>query len=218
MTPRIIGDALRASEATGGPGLERAGQRAPRLVLASSSPRRRELLERAGYAFVVRTPRIDERARGGEPPEASVERLAREKARYVAHRSVDRGEVVVGADTLVVLGERTLGKPDDVEEAASMLLALAGRVHRVLTGVCLIADASEVAWVEESRVEMAPIDPADARAYARGGEPMDKAGAYALQGEGARFVRAVHGSRTNVIGLPLEALERHLRALGLGPR
>ncbi len=216
---------------------------ARRLVLASASPRRRELLERAGYDFVVHEPHIDERTLEGEGAEECVRRLARRKARAAADarasqrdgagapdvrrsaiqdgvlgRTPSGAELVLAADTVVVLEARTLGKPRDPEEAVGMLLALSGRTHRVLTGVCLLAGAVERWLVEESRVVMHEIDPEEARAYARSGEPLDKAGSYALQGAGARFVQAVDGSRSNVIGLPLEAIEPHLRALGVRPR
>jgi septum formation protein len=188
-------------------------------VLASASPRRRDLLRDAGYGFIVQAPQVDERPRRGEPPEACVDRLARAKARAIRAARGAVAELVLAADTVVVLGQETLGKPRDQDDAIRMLLALAGRVHRVLTGVCLIADDGvELAWVEQSRVAMRSIGAAEARAYAESGEPLDKAGGYALQGRGARFVEAVHGSRSNVIGLPLESLEPRLRALGVTAR
>ncbi len=188
------------------------------LVLASSSPRRQDLLREVGFEFVVLAPEIDESARPGESPGDTARRLAREKARAVARR-VDAACCVLAADTVVVLEGEMLGKPRDEAEAAEMLLRLAGREHRVLTGVALAVPAlgrSELR-LEESAVRIRRVGAQEARAYARSGEPLDKAGGYALQGEGARFVEEVRGSRSNVIGLPLEAVLPLLRELGVRP-
>jgi septum formation protein len=211
-----MGDVLETSETRAPEKADKA--KPPRLVLASTSPRRQALLSEAGYAFVVHAPATDETALPGETPRATVERLAREKARDVAHARGCGGELILAADTVVVIDGETLGKPSDADEAARMLLSLAGRTHSVLTGLCLLSDTHEEVHVEESQVRMRSIPPDEALAYAHGGEPLDKAGSYALQGEGARFVAAVVGSRSNVIGLPLEALGPRLRALGLRPR
>lgn len=177
------------------------------LILASGSPRRAELLREAGFEFVTIVPQVEERPEPDETPETLARRLALSKARAVAARAPARC-CVLAADTLVVLGERILGKPSDPEDAIRMLRALSGRVHRVLTGYALLLDggARSELGVEESSVRMREIDPREARRYAAGGEPLDKAGAYAVQGDGGRFVATIQGSRSNVIGLPLETL------------
>jgi septum formation protein len=188
------------------------------LVLASSSPRRQDLLRDAGFRFQVVAPDVDESARPGEAPGELARRLAGEKAGAVAPR-VDASCCVLAADTVVVIDGDMIGKPRDEAEAAAMLLRLAGREHRVLTGVALAVPAlgrSELR-LEESFVRMARVTVEEARAYAATGEPLDKAGAYALQGEGGRFVARVRGSRSNVIGLPLEAVVPLLRELGVSP-
>jgi septum formation protein len=192
---------------------------APRsLILASSSPRRRELLAQRGFAFQIVNPEVDERALPGESPPELAARLALAKARAVALRAPPRA-VVLGCDTIVVLGEEVLGKPDDERHAVEMLLRIAGRTHRVLTAFAALADGpgAEQVGVEESLVTLRAVSRSEAEAYAAGGEPLDKAGSYALQGEGARFVTRVQGSKSNVIGLPLERVEPLLRSLGVVP-
>jgi len=187
-------------------------------VLASNSPRRRELLREAGFAFSVAVPDVDESALPGESPESLAQRLALAKARAVAAR-VDADACVLGADTVVVIDGALLGKPRDEAEAVEMLLRLAGRTHRVLTGFALLVPALgfEDAGVVESAVRMHAVDRATAERYARSGEPLDKAGAYAAQGEGGRFVADIRGSRANVIGLPVEALTPRLAQLSVVP-
>ncbi|HXZ86209.1 MAG TPA: Maf family protein [Myxococcota bacterium] len=186
------------------------------LVLASSSPRRRELLAQAGFRFEVAAPDVDESAQAGEPPESLARRLALEKARAVAAQAPSEA-CVLGADTVVVIDSLLLGKPRDRAEAVEMLLRLAGRTHRVLTGFALVvrALAREESGVEESLVRMHAIDRESAERYAATGEPLDKAGGYAAQGAGGRFVAEIRGSRANVIGLPLEALAPRLAELGV---
>jgi septum formation protein len=184
----------------------------PRLVLASASPRRRELLAGLGLCFAVRPASVDETPRAGESAAALVERLAREKAGAVA----GPGEVVVGADTVVALDGALLGKPADDGEAAAMLARLAGREHEVLTGIA-VHDADNrraAATVERSRVRFAAMSPRDVAWYVASGEPRDKAGAYAVQGRAALFVTAVLGNYSNVVGLPLPALRRLFGELG----
>ncbi|MDX1644317.1 MAG: Maf family protein [Thermoanaerobaculia bacterium] len=183
-----------------------------RLILASSSPRRRELLASLGLQFEVRPVAIDESPRDGEAPARLVERLAREKARARA----EPGELVVGGDTVVVLDGTVLGKPADRAEAAEMLSALAGREHEVLSGIAVVsADARQLATeIERTRVRMAPLDAERIRWYVDTGEPMDKAGSYAIQGLGATFVESIAGSYTNVVGLPLAALRRLMAGMG----
>jgi septum formation protein len=179
------------------------------LVLASGSPRRRRLLADAGVAFEIRPVDIPEVRAPGEPPERFALRLAREKA--LAGDAAQQGEpgprrAVLGADTIVVLGDEVLGKPADAAEAERMLTRLTGRSHVVITAVALVSGSARRVrtLAVQSRVRMRPADPQEIRAYVATGESLDKAGAYALQGEGRRFVQAVEGSETNVIGLPLD--------------
>jgi len=173
----------------------------PRLVLASRSPRRAELLRAAGIAFEVASVEVDETPREGEAPEAYVERLAVEKARAVAGGFPDA--LVLGADTTVVVDGRILGKPADADEAADMLRALAGRAHEVLTGVALVGPAGARSGLDRTRVWFDALDEAQIRWYAESGEPMDRAGGYAIQGLASRFVSRIEGSYTNVVGLPV---------------
>jgi septum formation protein len=180
---------------------------APPLVLASASPRRRELLASRGLRFEVMPPDVEEIARAGEPPQALVERLALEKALAVRARlpALPR-RFVLGSDTVVVLDGEILGKPKDAAHALELLSRLAGRTHTVWTGVAVAATGdgrARVASVASAVTLRAAAEP-ELRAYVAGGEPLDKAGAYALQGEGRRFVSRVEGSESNVIGLPLD--------------
>jgi septum formation protein len=187
-----------------------------RLVLASASPRRRKLLEEAGFDFDVHVPRIREVLLARESPDFMAQRLAREKAQSIA-ASYDSDSCVLGADTAVVLDSSLLGKPRDGMEAVEMLTRLSGRTHSVLTGYALVVPGSDriVAGVVESRVRMRSISNDEAHSYVATGEPLDKAGSYALQGIGAKFVEALEGSRSNVIGLPLEAVVPRLESLGV---
>jgi septum formation protein len=180
------------------------------LVLASSSPRRRELLGYFGIAFTVKVPDVDESVLPKEDPVSHVRRLAQAKAAKVAQE--EKEGLVVGADTVVVLDGEIIGKPGDREDAIRMLAALAGRTHRVYSGVAVIdlPSGATKAFVICSRVTMAPIAESEIRRYVDGGEPLDKAGAYAVQGEGKQYVTEVRGSFTNVVGLPLQALHRLL--------
>ena len=188
------------------------------LVLASASPRRRDLLNRAGLHFEVFPAHVDERARPDETSEALASRLAREKALAVAAAlPAERPCIVLGADTLVEIDGIVLGKPADPAEAISHLSRLVGRTHRVLTAVALARrDTSALRELRvESRVTLRTAAPEEIRAYVATGEPLDKAGAYAVQGEGRRFVEKVVGSETNVIGLPLDETLAALRELGI---
>jgi septum formation protein len=188
------------------------------LVLASASPRRRQLLAEAGLRFELAPAQVDESPFPDESPEALTRRLAVAKARAAA-RPRSPARVVLGADTLVVLGGEVLGKPRDAEQAVSHLSRLAGRTHRVLTAVALVrTDPPALRECRvESRVTLRPLSEREIREYVAGGEPLDKAGAYALQGEGRRFVEKVSGSESNVIGLPLEETLAALRELGIAP-
>ncbi|HEX3759828.1 MAG TPA: Maf family protein [Kofleriaceae bacterium] len=187
------------------------------LVLASASPRRRELLERVGVAVEVRPADIDESVRDGEAPEAYVARLARAKAAAVARPA---GRWVLAADTTVALGSAILGKAETPEEAAAMLRGLSGRTHRVLTAFALVGERGGEPCAREglvvSEVVMVALDAATLEDYLASGEWRGKAGAYAIQGIAAGLVRAVHGSVTNVAGLPLAEVLAALREVG-GP-
>jgi septum formation protein len=182
-----------------------------RLVLASSSPRRRELLVAAGFVFDVRTAPISERRRPDEPPEDYVVRLATEKAAAVAARLVNRP--VLGADTVVVVDETVLGKPVGPADAIRMLQRLSGREHEVLTGIAVFWGKRRRTAVERTRVWFSALDDAEIRAYVDSGEPMDKAGAYAIQGRASRFIPRIDGSYTNVVGLPVAAVTAVLKEL-----
>ena len=194
-----------------------------RLILASASPRRRELLARLGVPFEVRPSAVEERLTPGIPAPALAMGLARAKARDVGDRLRATGEepaLVLGADTLVVLDERPLGKPASREEARAMLRALRGRSHEVVTAVVLRLEAAvgrETTAAVTSRVFMRSYDDREIDAYVATGEPDDKAGAYAVQGGGAHLVAQVEGCYTNVVGLPLETTARLLRAFGVTP-
>lgn len=185
-----------------------------RLVLASSSPRRRQLLEQLGLAFDVEAADVDETAHPGETAEAQVERLARDKALVIAGRRMDA--VVIGSDTVVVVDDEVLGKPADAEDAVRMLLRLQGREHTVATGVAVAYDgARATSAVERVRVRFRSYDETFARAYVSTGEPMDKAGAYGIQGYGAALVDGIDGDFFAVMGLPLVRLLALLRSIGL---
>jgi septum formation protein len=183
-----------------------------RVILASASPRRAELLRAAGIPFEAVPAEIDERPRGGEAPEPYVERIAREKARAVASRRPETA--VLGADTTVVVDGLILGKPSDDEDARRMLLKLSGRTHDVLTGVAVIAGGRLTSAVETTRVRFARMTEADIDWYLASGEPRGKAGAYAIQGLASRFVEWIEGSYSNVVGLPVALVWRLLRGLG----
>jgi septum formation protein len=178
------------------------------LVLGSGSPRRRDLLAQAGIAFDVAAADIDESRQPGEEPAAFAERLACEKAQTVARRvGAAPRRLVLGADTIVVIDGDVLGKPVDPTDAERLLARLVGREHVVLTAVALVAsDRPDAAAtrVVASRVAMRPADGEEIRRYVATGEPLDKAGAYAAQGEGRRFIERIDGSETNVIGLPMD--------------
>ena len=187
----------------------------PLLILASASPRRRELLARLGLPFDVLPSAVAESLPPGLPIPALATGLALAKAREVAGRA--GYGVVLGADTLVVVGGRPFGKPASREEARRMLEALRGRAHEVVTGVAVVEAGTgrEVTEAVVSRVVMRAYGPAEIEAYLDTPEPYDKAGAYAVQGEGGRLVERVEGCYTNVVGLPLTTTARLLRAFGL---
>ena len=176
----------------------------PFLYLASTSPRRRELLTQLGVPFEVLTVQVDESPLAGEDAMAYVQRLASHKAHAGWSQVGSAAQApVLGADTTVVLGSQILGKPANRDEAIDMLLALSGRTHVVLTAIALATGSGRVQRCSRSEVTFCPIEPALAAAYWDTGEPADKAGGYAIQGFGARFVQHLSGSFSGVMGLPL---------------
>jgi septum formation protein len=188
----------------------------PCLVLASASPRRRELLDQIGIAYEVVPADIDERPELGEAPEVYVRRIAAEKSLAVWQAS-GGGRAVLAADTEVVLDGEILGKPRDHAHAAALLARLSGREHRVLSAVSLRAEGRHYEALSVSAVAFREIAPEEIAAYWASGEPRDKAGAYAIQGRGAVFVRHLAGSYSGVMGLPLYETAGLLARIGLGP-
>ena len=192
-----------------------------KLILASSSPRRAEILRNAGIEFEVRPARIEESSVPDESPEAMVARLAEQKAVSVAREfgPVCETSLVLGADTVVVLDHLILGKPSDAEKARSMLRALSGRAHRVLTGICLvrIPDGTRRTAVDSTTVTFAPLTDQEIEDYVRRGEPFDKAGGYAIQGGAGRYITHIEGCYFNVVGLPLARLYALLGSSGWRP-
>src|SRR5271170_964940 len=189
------------------------------LVLASASPRRKELLTQAGYQFQVLPANVPEDRRPNEVPAAFVTRLAREKAQSIFDRlspaSAQDQLLVLGADTVVVTPEELLGKPRDAEDAARMLRVLSGRTHQVITGVCLISTGMTQVAAETTLVTMREISAKEIAAYIATGEPMDKAGAYAIQGYAARWIPRIEGCYFNVVGLPIARVAQMLESAGL---
>ena len=191
----------------------------PRLILASASPRRAEILRDAGFTFKTLAAAIDETPHPGESPSAHVKRLAVSKALAAAAR-VKTSAIVIGADTVVVVGGKILGKPKSRADSRRMLRLLSGRSHRVLTGLAVLriaaGDASRPrrahlqAAVEATRVWFAPLTNREIADYVATGEPADKAGAYAIQGRAGKFVTRIEGDYFNVVGLPLARLNRML--------
>ncbi len=188
----------------------------PRLVLASASPRRRELLRQLGLDFVCRAQDLPETPATGEKPRAYVQRLAREKAER-GWQNLRTGQrlLVLGADTEVVLRNEVLGKPADRDAALVMLARLSGRAHDVLTAVALTDGGRTETRLNLSRVRFRRISPAEAEAYWATGEPADKAGGYAIQGRGAVFIEQLEGSYSGVMGLPLFETAALLRDFGV---
>jgi septum formation protein len=213
------------------------------LVLASASPRRRELLTQAGFSFVVHPADIPENVLPGESPEAYVTRLAREKAQAVfaelsTKSDLDKPQmpgaqglnsetwestvldrrpvpdlVVLGADTTVTLDDHILGKPENPADAARMLRLLSGRTHRVITGVAVVTATATQSAAEVTAVRFLPISDEEITAYVATGEPMDKAGAYAIQGRAARWIPRIEGCYFNVVGLPIARVSSLLKSL-----
>jgi septum formation protein len=188
------------------------------LVLASASPRRQELLKAAGISFEVQPADVLEVPRSGESPKSFAERMACEKAQVVARQR--HGDFILGADTIVVVDDQILGKPKDASDAARMLRLLSGRKHEVMTAVCLLDPRKETAVsfadvrCENTIVTMDAISEPDILGYVASGEPMDKAGAYAIQGMASRWIPRIEGDYTNVVGLPVGLVFRMLREHG----
>jgi len=198
------------------------------LILASASPRRADLLGAAAIPFEVHHADVDESLHEGESPEAFVRRLAEAKAQAV--RRHYPGRAVLGADTVVVIGDQILGKPESAADARRMLALLSGRTHLVLTGVCLISPEGDpsrphagvgapfrrpVVDIARTTVEFDQLEPAVIDWYVASGEPLDKAGAYAIQGLASRFVTRIDGSYSNVVGLPVALVSRMCTAAGI---
>ena len=182
------------------------------FVLASASPRRQELLRNAGLEFTVCPADVPEVLSDGEDPTAFAKRLAREKARAVFDNdSLRDGQLVLGADTVVVVDEHALGKPSDEADAARMLRMISGRKHCVITGVCLLGSAFEDVRSEVTEVMFDVLTDEDIRSYIATGEPMDKAGAYAIQGIASRWIPRIEGCYFNVVGLPVALVCKMLR-------
>ena len=184
------------------------------LILASASPRRRELLAQAGFSFEVVPADVPEVRKLGEDPIRFVTRLAREKAEAVAaSRSITPDTIVLGADTIVVVDEEVLGKPQDAVDAARMLRLLSGQTHQVITGVCLAKGRERQRAAEVTFVRFATLSDEEIDAYVATGEPLDKAGAYAIQGRAGRWVPRIHGCYFNVVGLPLALVSSMIEAM-----
>jgi septum formation protein len=193
------------------------------LILASGSPRRIDLLKAAGLDFDVMPAKLDESVLAGESPTQHVKRLAEAKARDVLRTAIDPSTLpgadesgnsrltVLGADTIVVVGAEILGKPADADDAVRMLRLLSGRAHEVLTGVAVVTSADIQVEVARTTVHFAPVTDAEMSWYVSTGEPFDKAGAYAIQGLASRFVESIHGSYSNVVGLPVALVYKLLR-------
>ena len=180
------------------------------LVLASQSPRRAEILRQAGIPFTVRTAVVNETPLPDESPDDYVRRLAEAKAGAV---QAAPGETLLGADTTVVIDGQILAKPEDPADARRMIRLLSGRCHDVLTGICLRRGAQSIRDFARTRVWFTPMTPEEISAYVASGEPMDKAGGYAIQGLASKFVERIEGCYFNVMGLPVALVYRHLKTL-----
>lgn len=191
----------------------RRSSNSARLILASASPRRAELLRAAGIEFDVMPADVDESIHQGDTPDAYARRVAEAKARAVV--PLAGGRPVLGADTVVVVDNEILGKPTDAEDAARMLRLLSGRTHQVLTAVCLARGNHAVTRTETTAVEFAALHEDEIAWYTASREPLDKAGAYAIQGLASRFVTRIGGSYTNVVGLPVPLVYAMLKTVGV---
>lgn len=187
----------------------------PTLILASASPRRAQLLEQIGVSFVQFPQELDETPAVGETAEALAERLALEKAR-AAYAGQDQSDAIaLGSDTVVVIGDAILGKPESADDALRMLAMLSGCSHRVCTAVCLVSGSRSASRLSVTKVSFRVIEVAQAQAYWETGEPQGKAGAYAIQGLGAVFIEQISGSYSGVMGLPLYETAQLLAEFGI---
>lgn len=178
----------------------------PQIILASGSPRRSEIMESVGWEFIKDVPDIDETELPGEQPDVYVERLARTKAETIAVRYP--GEIVLGADTTVVIDDQIIGKPLDVADAKRMLTMLSGRWHEVLTGVAVVRNGNSRSGLQRTRVKFAEMSGAEIAFLVERGDPLDKAGAYAVQAQAALFIEGIEGDYWNVVGLPISLVYR----------
>lgn len=185
----------------------------PELILASGSPRRREMLIQMGVDFTVQVPDIDESRRNDEAPEDYVTRLAREKARAAAAMQSGKAVAILAADTIVVQGERIFGKPRDFDHAQQIWHSLSAAKHQVMTAVCLLVHDRLNVKLGLTEVEFATITERQMQAYWSSHEPQDKAGAYAIQGLASAWVKVLHGSYSNVVGLPLREVNELLSTI-----
>jgi len=185
----------------------------PRITLASSSPRRRELLDQIQVSYEVFPVNIDESYRQGEPPEQFVKRLALEKAQAAYEKIPDRP--ALGSDTIVVLGQQILGKPENRQMAIEMLAMLSGCKHQVMTAVCICSANFRQCVLSTSEVEFTELNLQQIEEYWLTGEPADKAGAYGIQGQAAKFIKNIRGSYSGIMGLPLFETAELLKAAGI---
>ncbi len=183
-----------------------------KLILASGSPRRAEILSAVGWEFEKHVPNIDESERDDETPEDYVCRLAKEKAEAIAKEHADA--VVLGADTTVVLGGKILGKPVDLDDARAMIAELSGREHYVLTGVAVVAEGRTEVAMQQTSVKFAEMNDDEVGFLVAKGDPLDKAGGYAVQAQAALFIEYVNGDYWNVVGLPINLVYRIMRKAG----
>lgn len=181
-----------------------------RLILASASPRRAELLQAAGFSFDIVPANVAEVPQHGEAPELYTQRVALDKARHAAAQYAGQNVTILAADTEVVHEGQVLGKPADATDAARMLRLLSGRTHEVLTAVVVVTGELERSVVERTLVRFTPLTEADISWYVASGEPMGKAGGYGIQGRGARFIDRIEGAWSTVVGLPVHAVHRLL--------
>jgi len=183
----------------------------PKLVLASGSPRRAEILRSVGWEFVKNAPDVDESLLDGESPEDYVARLAVEKAQVVA--ASHPGEIVLGADTTVVVNGEIIGKPEDLEDACRMIEMLKDNSHEVLTGVAVVRNGSVSTGLQRTRVDFSQMSEAEITFLVEKGDPLDKAGAYAVQAQAALFIEGIEGDYWNVVGLPIGLVYRLVKQL-----
>jgi len=181
----------------------------PKLVLASGSPRRSEIMNSVGWEFTKDVPDIDESEREGEKPETYVQRLAREKAEAVGASHPD--QIVLAADTTVVIDDRIIGKPVDLDDARRMLRMLSGNWHEVLTGIAVMRNGDVEIGLQRTRVKFAPMNENEIHFLAEKGDPLDKAGAYAVQAQAALFIEGIEGDYWNVVGLPISLVYEIVR-------